>query len=155
MTDVLSFDAIDPDRAFVRIGDQRYQLALPGDLGLVATVRVGRIGRLLASLEDDPDEDPSEMDKLHRVLREGLRIVLPAFTDAPCEYVDGQCVAAHVLNDFRSLDVIEAFNREAAAARRPQNRPTRRKAAKGRRPKTSIGAKSSPGSIASGPVKTG
>lgn len=152
MTDILSFDAIEPDRAYVRIGENRYPLAVPDDLGLVATVRIARAGKLMGSLSDDAADDPAEMDKLHRVLREALHIVLPSFSDHPCEYVDGVCVTGHVLNDYRVLDVIEAFNREAAAARRPRNRTARRKARPSRK---STGAKSSRASADSTAAGTG
>lgn len=152
MTDVLSFDAIEPERAFVRIGDNRYQLALPDDLGLVALARIERVQRLMESFDPDKvEDDPAEADKLHRALREAVRIVMPSFADRACEYTDGACSTGHVLNDPRAVAVIQAFSREAEAARKPQNRPQRRKS----RSKTRIGAKSSRASVVSTASGTG
>ncbi len=153
MTDVLSFDAIDPDRAFVRIGDARYQLSLPDDLGLVALARIERVQRLMKSFDPDKvEDDPAEADKLHRALRDGVRIVMPSFDDAGCVYVGGECSTGHVLNDDRALAVIQAFSREVAAARKPRNRQQRRKAPRSKR---STGAKSSPASAVSTASGTG
>lgn len=152
MPDVLTFDALAPERATVRIRGERYDLAAPDDVGLVGLARIMRAQKLMESLADDAGEDPAEMDKVHRALADALRIVLPGFDNGACQYVAGQCATPHPLNDWRVLDVMEAFNREAAAARQPRNRQQRRKAS---RSKKSTGAKSSPGSTASTASVTG
>lgn len=154
MTDVLTFDQIEPERAYVRIGDNRYQLALPDDLGLVALARLDRMRKLWDSFSaDDVEDNPAEADKLHRMLRDGLRMVLPAFTDRECEYVAGECAAGHVLNDRKMLSVIEAFSAEAKrAAAPPPNRKARRKSPRSTR---RIGAKSSRASAVSTASGTG
>lgn len=154
MTDVLTFDQLAPERAFVKIGDNRYPLALPDDLGLVALARIDRVRRTMESFSAEAVEDePAEADKLHRMLLDAVRVVLPSFEDRACVYAAGACVTAHLLNDHKMLRVIQAFSAETKRAAEPSpNRKTRRK---GSRSTRSIGAKSSRVSAASTASATG
>lgn len=119
---LLALETLAPDRPFITIDGRRYDLAVPGDFGLVESARFDRLVRECRAVDelavDEPDKAKAEklvLEELDRLAGEAAGMVLRA----PAEVLDR-------LNSTQKLAVVSAFS--TAAAKRARKPPIEKKA---------------------------
>lgn len=97
---LLDLSLVEPERPFIRVGGERYEFALPDDLGIVERARLARlwrrVGDLRSNIDDLSDDDVGE---LVHAIDELVKVIVPGM---PAE------VRAQ-LRDVQKLRIAKAF----------------------------------------------
>jgi hypothetical protein len=136
---LLELETLVPERPFVTVDGDRYELAVPADFGILQMVRLERLLERLDRLDVADDElDDAAARQAEEIIHEAAVMVLRA----PDEVIRRLRVA-------QKLAVVRAFGQ---ASRRTPSQPRNRAQRRASRP---TGASSSPASAASTAATTG
>lgn len=115
---LLELSTLAPERPYITIDGQRYEMVIPDDFGLIEQARLQRLGRQVDDMRlNERDVTEEEATRLGGMLREMVATVMPSLP----EDVAGR------LTDTMCLSIVTVFTEAAGLTPPKKNRRARRR----------------------------